>query len=687
MTHKDSTPVPPRSPTPSSLADRLQAARLRAFVGRQRELDTFRAALDDTERPLTVLYLTGPGGIGKSSLLRRFAQLADEAGRKVVAIDARGAECTPEAFLAHATNALSGSGNVLLVDTFERYRPLEAWLREEFLPWLPLGTIVVLAGRARPAPEWRNDPAWDDILEIVDVAELPDEDAVALLSSRDVPESRHRSVLGFAGGNPLVLSLAAEAAVHEDADGRVSDTEPATATWTPSHDVLGSLITRLVGDAPSAEHRRALDVCSQAHTTTETLLRTVLTDPDTDAGAIFAWLRDLPFMESGPHGVHPHDVVRDVLDADLRWRDPARHRIARDRILTHIDNRLQELRASTDPDADSVARHLCANALYLQRDGFGRSSQFDGRRAGHVYEDALRPGDHRALLELTAREHSPEFAAVIECWLGRQPESFRIVRNAATREVTGLLACIRLTEPRREDTDADPFAAEAWAHAQRTAPPKPGEHILLAYSARTPIGSDPTAHLLGANLMAQIIRSKQLAWSFVVIKDFEALYRNPYNPEQLRQDDAVHLGDRPYWVFRTDRRLHPLQIRPEAKSAPTLSREEFDTAVRDVLRNWQRPDALAISPLTQLLAQGSGSDPVPALRAAVTEAVIRLRDERNGYKPYQAVIATFLDPSAIAGSMMPTQETVAQQLGLPFSTYRRHLTQGIDRVCELLRRP
>jgi hypothetical protein len=72
--------------------------------------------------------------------------------------------------------------------------------------------------------------------------------------------------------------------------------------------------------------------------------------------------------------------------------------------------------------------------------------------------------------------------------------------------------------------------------------------------------------------MAQIFRSKALAWSFVVIKDFEALYRNPYNPEQLRQDDAVNLGDRPYWVFRTDRRLHPLLIRPAAPSSPPSSR-------------------------------------------------------------------------------------------------------------------
>ena len=549
MTHEDQRPAPP-PPTP--LADRLKAARLRAFVGRERELAAFRAALAEPERPLTVLYLSGPGGIGKSSLLRRFAQEAERAGRAVLAIDARGAECTPEAFLAQADRALTGHRSVLLVDNFELYRPLEAWLREEFLPRLPLGTIVVFGGRRRPAPEWRNDPAWDDILEAVDVADLSAAEAAALLAGRGVPEAGRRAVLDFAGGNPLVLSLAAEAAAHPSAD----------AAWTPSHDVIGSLITRLVGDAPSPEHRHALDVCAQAHVTTETMLRTVLSNPDTDTGAIFAWLRDLPFMESGPHGLYPHDVVREVLDADLRWRDPSRHRIARDKILTHIDTRLQTLRDSTDPDAGSVTRHLCANALYLQRDGFGRPSRFAGRRLWDVYDAAPRPADRRELLELATRLDSAQFAEIIEYWLDRQPEAFRVVRRADTRELTGALACVRLARPRPEDLKADPFADDAWAHVEREAPPRPGEHLLLVHSVWTDGQYDLTAHVLGAHLMARIIREKDLAWSFVVIKDFEALYRNPYNPEQLRRDDVVRVGGRPYWMNRTDRRVNPLRIRP-----------------------------------------------------------------------------------------------------------------------------
>jgi hypothetical protein len=569
MAHEEQRPMPP--PPPTSFADRLQAARLRAFVGREHELTAFRAALAEPERPLTVLYLTGPGGIGKSSLLRRFAQEARASGREVLTIDARSAECTPEAFLAHAGQVLTGGRSVLLVDTFELYHPLETWLREEFLPRLALGTIVVFGGRRRPAPGWHNDPAWDDILEVVDVAEFSDQDAAALLGSRGVPESRRRAVLDFAGGNPLVLSLAAEAAVRQTAYPAAASTDPtadsttASADWTPSHDVIGSLVTRLIGDAPSPAHRYALDVCAQAHTTTETMLRTVLSNTDagtgTDIDAIFAWLRNLPFMESGPHGLYPHDVVRDVLDADLRWRDPARHRTARDKILTHIDDRLQSLRESTDPDADSVARHLCANALYLQRDGFGRSSQFEGRRLGEVYEDAPQPQDRRALLDLAAREDSAQFADIIEYWFDRQPESFRLVRRAGTREVTGLLACVRLTQPRREDREADPFADEAWTHVERTAPPRPGEHLLLVHSVWAEGQRDPTAHVLGAHAMAKLIREKNAAWSFIVIKDFEAFYRNPYNPRQLRRDDVLRVGGRPYWLNRTDRRVYPLRIR------------------------------------------------------------------------------------------------------------------------------
>ena len=43
---------------------------------------------------------------------------------------------------------------------------------------------------------------------------------------------------------------------------------------------------------------------------------------DADAHAIFEWLSQLLFIEQGPFGLFPHDLAREALDADWRWRNP-----------------------------------------------------------------------------------------------------------------------------------------------------------------------------------------------------------------------------------------------------------------------------------------------------------------------------------------------------------------------------
>ena len=308
----------------SPLARRLQAARQRAFIGREREVAAFRSALDDLARPFTLLFVTGPGGIGKTSLLRRYVHEAQEAGRTVVELDGRTAQCTTAAFEADARLMLAAEPAVLIVDGFEEYQSLEPWLREDFLPRLPLGSIVVFSGRVRPAQDWHTDPAWHEILRVVELGGLSPREAADVLSVRDVPAARREAVLAFAGGNPLALALACDAAKR--------DRGVENGAWTPSQEVVGSLVPQLVGEVPSPAHRQALDVCALLPATNEELLRAVLTDPVADVGAIFAWLRGLPFIESGPRGIHPQDVVREILAADLRWRDPERHQLLGSRI-------------------------------------------------------------------------------------------------------------------------------------------------------------------------------------------------------------------------------------------------------------------------------------------------------------------------------------------------------------------
>ena len=308
----------------SPLARRLQAARQRAFIGRELEVEAFRSALDDRARPFTLLFVTGPGGIGKTSLLRRYAHEAHEAGRIVVELDGRTGQCTTAAFEADARPMLAAEPAVLIVDGFEEYQGLESWLREDFLPRLPLGSIVVFSGRVRPAQDWQTDPAWHEILRVVELGGLSRREAANVLSARAVPAARRAAVLAFAGGNPLALALACDAAKRDAGEQH--------GGWTPSQELIGSLVPQLVGEVPSPAHRQALDVCALLPTTNEELLRAVLLAPGADPGAIFAWLRGLPFIESGPRGIEPQDVVREILEADLRWRDPERHQLLRSRI-------------------------------------------------------------------------------------------------------------------------------------------------------------------------------------------------------------------------------------------------------------------------------------------------------------------------------------------------------------------
>jgi hypothetical protein len=111
-----------------------------------------------------------------------------------------------------------------------------------------------------------------------------------------------------------------------------------------------------------------------------------------------------------------------------------------------------------------------------------------------------------------------------------------------------------------------------------------------------------------------------------------------------------------------------------------LSQPDFSDAVRQALRDLHRPDLLLRNPLlrTRLLRDRSDGEPdAAALRACVDEAIDALRDHPRDDKLLRAVDRTYVRPAA-------TQEAAAEVLGLPWSTYRRHLTKGVERIVSWL---
>jgi hypothetical protein len=132
-----------------------------------------------------------------------------------------------------------------------------------------------------------------------------------------VPVGIRECVLAFAGGHPLTLSRAADTARRCDS---------AASRGRAGDEVLQTLLTELIETVPSPDHRMALHVCAHADTNNEQLLRAVVPGNNTahvNPAELFAWLRTQRFIMSGPGGLYPHDTVREMLDNDLRSRDPA----------------------------------------------------------------------------------------------------------------------------------------------------------------------------------------------------------------------------------------------------------------------------------------------------------------------------------------------------------------------------
>jgi len=654
-----------------TLGHRLREARQRSFVGRETERALFRSALDTDERTFSVLYLYGPGGVGKTALLRRLSDDAREVGRVVVWVDARMISPTPPAFEASAAAALDTAGVVLVIDTFEQCQGLESWLCTRFLPLLPYDAVVVIAGRLPPDPRWRTDPDWNDALRVITLPTLTAAESRSLLVVKGVPAHLHSELLAFAGGLPLALTLASDVVASDSSE---------LAAWAPDRRVVETLLAQLIGEVPAGEHRRALEVCALVEVTTVDLLRHVVGD---HAESLFEWLRALPFVESSERGLFPHDVVRDALIADLRWRDPSGFESLHQGIH---DLLLDGIRAAPDSEVMRATRSL----LFLYRNASGIAGYVTWSDRDEVYEDAYWP-EHRAdVLRLAAECEGPESAAIVEFWLDRQPRGFHVQRRTETGEVVAFCAWLTLEKPCAEEIARDPVVAAVWDHSRIHGPTRQGEHIAVSRFVVDPDAhgrTSPAVDLMVARATAQWLRAERAAWSFMVTPDVE--FWKPQMEVVEHAPVLVHprIGDREYGLFGHDWRVVPVskwlaRLNAELVSGRlpsvdqqdvVLTRVEFDEAVRAALRDLGRNDLLTANILCSTRLASDGAQ----MRELLTDAVQALADAPDGLKPHRALHATYF-------LRAPTQEAAAERLGLPFSTYRRHLVTGVAQVCDWL---
>ncbi|MFI0370737.1 AAA family ATPase [Actinomadura sp. 1N219] len=663
-----------------TFGDRLRRARRRRFVGRAGEIELFGGVLEaDADAPFSVLFLHGPGGVGKSALLAELAEEARRYGVAPVLVDARVVDPVPEAFAQAAGTFEQPAGTgaarrVVMIDTYELLGPLDDWVRETFLPSLPSDALVVIAGRDAPGPRWTADPGWRELLRVVSLRNLRPEDTRAYLRVEGVPDDLHEQVLAMTHGHPLALSLTVDMIVRQRREGRAV---PDALAGAP--DVVRALLGRVIDQVPSPRHAQALQVCAHSRFTTEELLRATL-DGDEDVGELFGWLRTLSFMEEGVHGIFPHDVARDILDADLRWRDPDGYAALHRRLRGHF---VERVRQATGNRRDR--RKHVADVLFLSRSHPVVSSYWQLTGLGRFFTDGVRPDDHAALLDLTRHTQGEEQARLAAYWLDRRPDAFGAFRETSG-EMFGYAAFLPLHEADERDLAEDPGARTMWEYTLRHGPARPGESVMawrFFVDSEAHIRPSRAETLIRLWNGQEIIAHGPRAWDIVSVPSDRDYWDPLLSHFDFHHAIRYEIGGRPYEVYAHDwRRLSVeewLELTAErelgaAATPPTgtapelvLSQPEFADAVRAALKDLHRPERLAGNPLmrSRLVRHRPGT--LPDL---ITEAADTLRSEESLYR---VIDRTFLRPA-------PTQERAAEMLGLPFSTYRRHRNRAVERI-------
>jgi hypothetical protein len=688
-------------PMSPDLADRLSAERRRKFVGRVAERNLFRSALAADEPPFNVLYIFGPGGVGKTTLLREFARICKEADVPASHLDARNLKPSPDSFMGAVWSALGLAEQdspfealasrpelrVVMVDTYETLAPLNAWMSEIFLPRLPGNLLLVLAGRNAPEPGWRVDPGWQRVVRPLHLQNLSREESEAYLSKREVPPDQHEDILDFTHGHPLALSLVADVFVQRPGV-RFRPAE------TP--DVIKTILEQFVQQVPGPAHRTALESCALVRYTTETLLSHMVTLPDVHE--LFEWLRGLAFIESGPLGLFPHDVAREALVSDLRWRNPDWYAELHHRARNYYTARFKQTHGQEQ-------QRVLFDRIFLHRDNAMVRPFLEWQEVGTSLPDAMRQDDKPSLEAMVEQHEGPESADLAAYWFERQLQNVVLYRDTEQRPA-GFVMKLALHETSAEDRSMDPAVGAAWRYLERHAPLRSGEKATLfrfwmardTYQAVSEMQST-----IFVDAVQYYLTTPGLAFTFfpTADPDFWAPVCAYVDLRRLPQAD-FEVGGRCYGAYAHDWRVtppmawldllaereiatEPLAVLP-TETAPlvVLGESDFAAAVRDALRNLHRSNTLRTNPLlrSRMVVERAGADAddsasIGGLRDLLEEAAESLQASPREAKLYRALRRTYLDPA-------PSQERAAELLGLPFSTYRRHLKGGIARVADIL---
>jgi hypothetical protein len=665
------------------ISDRITSSRSEQFVGRANELAIFGRMVSGEDKSACLLHVFGPAGVGKTTLLREFQRRCGDA--PTFWMDGR--DMTPTTEAVRELHERSADARVLFIDEFDALSPLDGWFREVFFPSLPSEAIIVLAGRRPLSERWVSDPAWRSLARLLPLRNLEERAQRQLLALNNVALESQDGVMQLTRGHPLALALVV---------ANLSQNRNLKFDLGAFPDVIRILLDRFIDNVPSAVHRQALEASSLIRFTTEGMLASLI--DSAQPHDLFAWLRSLSFMESGPRGVYPNDLAREAIALELEWRNPDWHAQLHERARSYYAEHLERTRGEAN-------LALVGDYIYLHRDNPAVKPFFDWSFAAEAYCDAFSPDDRLELTEMAALHEGTESANILNFWLDRQPQNVVVLRSSNEgAPIRGFLVKVEIDGSSGQDLGGDPGAMAAKKYLDERCPLRKGEVAVLfrfwmdrsVYQAVSASQS-----ILFTAIVQCSLTHPNLAHTFLYCADdqfwspmfsYAALVKLPQSDFRVGAVTYRMFGHD--WRVLTPRawldllseqettRSAAASERPKLQDVVLLSRESFNAAVADALKHFNNGTKLGANPLLRsrvvtrnLAAEASAPERAAILRNLICAEAESWQISGRDAKLYDALERGYIKPA-------PTQERAAELLDISIATFRRHLKNSASRLCD-----
>jgi hypothetical protein len=288
------------------------------LIGRAGEIRWFTRWFDEGPSPTRYVFVTGPPGIGKTTLIDAVYAMAQERAMRRVWLDGRLLPQTPLAALRFwrswireqwGTADLSGLAgpSVVTVDNYEHVVALDNWLARYLVDVIPPhGVLWVVASRLPPGADWVRE-ATAERVKTMPLGPFSREEVGEYLAVNRL-EDASEVAWQITGGLPLALKLWT--------DYRDDTPLGERRAWGIAR-TLGERIWAGLADEGDRRGLLALLVVPSAD---EELLGAIT---GKSWEALRPALMETGVVEAGPNGLMVHDLFRHPLanDARRRWPD------------------------------------------------------------------------------------------------------------------------------------------------------------------------------------------------------------------------------------------------------------------------------------------------------------------------------------------------------------------------------